>query len=161
MTIQSAAAGARQLDTEFNDDPDNLTNNGQLGELLELFSGDENQYKEAQAQSRPLRPNIGTDMISARQRVQRNNKFTAAANKDVIELPIQFDPKLLDNGITALHALGEKQHTKRAYDPKLQEFTEFLDYKYPYESIVTRYHVQFTKVYEFIVYHTETTRILM
>jgi hypothetical protein len=151
MATQSAGAGARQLDADFDDDPNNnAPHNGQLGELFALCLLDDNQHKEAQAHSQPIRPNIGTDMIEARQHTNRTNSFL---NNSPIELPLQFDSNLLDHAINASHALGDKDNTKRAYDPKRLEFLEFLDYKYAYECVVNRYTVQYNKVYEFICYH--------
>jgi hypothetical protein len=96
-------------------------------------------------------PNIGTNMIEAtREYAQLTNRFLQSTSP--IELLLQFGPHLLGHAITASHALGDNR--KPAYDSKKRlGFLEFLDYKYPYESVVNRYTVQFNKVYELILYY--------
>ena len=49
--MQSAGAAARQLDADYDDDPDNqqLTDNNGMNELYALCMNDHHQYKDAQS----------------------------------------------------------------------------------------------------------------
>jgi len=129
--MQSAGAAARQLDAEYDDDPDNqgLTADDPLNELYALCMNDHNQYKDAQSNQQPLRPNIGTDLIEARQHSQRNNRLLTAV-APTITVPPQFPPQQLHMAISKLSKLNAKDNTKLAYIPKRKEFLEYLDYKY-------------------------------
>ena len=151
--MQSAGAAARQLDADYDDDPDNqqLTENNGMNELYALCMNDHHQYKDAQSNQEPLRPNIGTDLIEARQHSQRNNRLLTAA--PTITVPAQHPPQQLHMAIRALHKLNDKDHTKLAYDPKRKEFVEFLDYRYHFQSnIAVRHLVEHDKAYDFMCY---------